>query len=220
MLFYTCLQIYLICIFSGTIAHDSFLDYYIRLPYNRDATHFLIVQSPFEVFPTSTTTRSRTTNHARRGIDPVGGIRRAARRLLSVVLHARPTSSGRSFRASHAHPAVASSVQQASARPDGFHRRFAAAEAADGDGDGDGRVPAGHQASALVVRRGESRRRRHPVGHNRRIQLSDRLARLRHSFLGRRSRAHRYERRFVSPYLGLYLQSNTMGRNIAPVGRH
>lgn len=56
---------------------------------------------------------------------------------------------------------------------------------------GDG-VPAGLETPALVVGRGESRRRRHRLGHNRRVKLSDRLARLRHPVLGRRHSAHRY----------------------------
>jgi len=60
--------------------------------------------------------------------------------------------------------------------------------------DGDrGHVSAGHETpAALVVGRGEGRRRRHRMGHSRRVQLSDRVARLRHALLGRRRRAHRY----------------------------
>lgn len=57
---------------------------------------------------------------------------------------------------------------------------------------GRGRVSAGHQAPGALVGREEGGRWRHRVGHNRRLQLSDRLARLRHAVPGRRRGAHRY----------------------------
>jgi len=73
-------------------------------------------------------------------------------------------------------------------RSDDFWRRSATTDRRDD-------LSAGHEthAALVVVGREESRRRRHRVGCNGPVQLSDRIARLRHTVPGRRHSAHRYD---------------------------